>query len=411
MTLTPSKKQVKTKTCPKCKNTNQLKTAYQCSECGHFFRPRRMFKHELMPAIIERYGVPKLNVRTDEVVLDGKVLSMDDVDSMYLDFCSDSEDWPKVDTEKAIVKLAKQNKFDPVKDYLDDLKDHVPLPMEQWQRLDKWMLGIDDPVAADFLPSYLVSAVARVFSPGCEARATPVLISRKQHIGKSALGKILFGKPFYVVGLKDFEKDALMRCHSGWGIELAELDGITRHADVAALKSFLTEEIDSFRKPYGRSVEKFARRHVFFGTSNEPPLKDATGNTRFVCIELPGVMLPLKWTESNRNAIWARAVELFHNGFDWTEVTDEQREARDERNEQHRICDPWIELIEAELGSRGEEELITLQQIYEILEIPSERQSPASSRRIRSYCETFGWFYGVHKDPETKTSMRGFKMK
>jgi predicted P-loop ATPase len=168
--------------------------------------------------------------------------------------------------------------------------------------------------------------------------------------------------------------------------------------------------VDRFRKPYGRSVEKFERRHVFFGTSNEPPLKDATGNTRFVCIELPGDMLPLKWTESNRNAIWARAVELFHNGFDWTEVTDEQRDARDERNEQHRICDAWIELIEAELADEVNK-FITLKTLYEKLEIPPERQNPASSRRIRSHCESFGWFYGVHKVEGAKTAMRGFKKK
>jgi predicted P-loop ATPase len=371
-----------------------------------------MFKHELMPTIEERRGKPRLNVRTDEIVLGDDVLSMDDVDSIYLEFCSDKEDWPKLDTEKAIVKLARQNKFDPIADYLNDLRDHVPLPMEQWKRLDKWLLGIDDPVAADFLPSYLVSAVARVLLPGCEARATPVLISRQQHIGKSALGKILFSKDFYVVGLEDFGKDARMRCHRGWGVELAELDGVTRRADVAALKSFLTEEIDWFRKPYGKSVEAFERRHVFFGTSNEPPLRDVTGNTRFVCIELPGEKLPLKWVESNRNAIWARAVEQYASGFDWTEVTDGQRQARDERNEQHRAIDPWSELIEDELLiNSAHNGFITFAELYKLLDIPSERQGPTASRRIRMICESFGWFYGVHKVEKAKTTMRGFKRK
>jgi len=43
-----------------------------------------------------------------------------------------------------------------------------------------------------------------------------------------------------------------MKCHTAWGIELAELDGVTRRSDQESLKTFLTERIDTFRAPYAR---------------------------------------------------------------------------------------------------------------------------------------------------------------
>jgi predicted P-loop ATPase len=144
--------------------------------------------------------------------------------------------------------------------------------MEQWQRLDLHLLGIDDPIAAAFLPRYLISAVARVFRPGCYVRQTPVLIG-KQERGKSELGRILFGAAHWVEGIGELGKDDLMKAHTAWGVELAELDGVTRRADQERLKAFLTEKTDTYRKPYDRAPEAHHRRFVFWGTSNGAPLE------------------------------------------------------------------------------------------------------------------------------------------
>ena len=48
------------------------------------------------------------------------------------------------------------------------------------------------------------------------------------------------------------------------------------------IKQFLSKTNDIYRAAYGRRTEKYPRRCVFFGTSNDSEfLKDVTGNRRF----------------------------------------------------------------------------------------------------------------------------------
>jgi len=367
-------------------------------------KPRMVRKHELKPLLIDRFGTPRLNVRSGEVVMGNRCLNADEVARLYLELCSEVEDWPIQPTEHAVWAMAEANQFDPVADYLAELADHTPLPLEQWQRLDHWLLGVDNPVAADFLPAYFISAVARVVNPGCEARCSPVLVG-PQHRGKTALGQILFGEPFWVEGLSDLSKDARMRCQTAWGVELSEMDGITRRSDVEALKAFLSERVDSYRPPYGKGVRKFPRRHVFWGTSNHAPLRDLSGNTRFVCIGIPDRMLPLDWAQAHRNALWARAMQQFNAGIDWRTVTEAERLERIAANLDFQEIDPWGDLIGATLSHRAVSGYVALADLYEALEVPPERRSSASARRIRQLAATFGWEYGVRRI--NGTLMRG----
>lgn len=369
-------------------------------------KPRQIRYHEIKPLLIDRFGTPRLNVRTGGVVLGDRCLTADEIDRFYLELCSETEQWPITPTAHAVWAMAEANQFDPVTDYLNGLVDHQPLPLEQWQRLDHWLLGIDNPTAAEFLPQFFVGAVARVLSPGCEARCSPVLVGPQQR-GKTTLGRILFGSDQWVEGLQDLSKDARMRCQMAWGVELSELDGITRRADVESLKTFLTERDDTFRKPYGKGVQRFPRRFVFWGTANGAPLRDLSGNSRFLCIGLPDRMLPLDWAIANRNALWARALEQFRSGIDWTRVSEEQRHARIEANLDFEEVDPWAEPIGA-LVAYNPSGFLTYSEIYERLEVDAAHQNTANARRIRQLVEAMGWQYGQRRPAKGFAPMRGF---
>ena len=333
---------------------------------------------------------------------------------MYLDLSSEEEQWPIKPTSDAIWSMAEANKYDPIKIYLDGLKDHSPLPMEQWQRLDQHLLGIDNPAMAEFLPQFFVGAVARIYEPGCEARCTPVLVSKYQEIGKSTMGRILFSgdnQDYWVEGVSEnLDKDARMRCQSAWACELAELDGVTRRSDVAALKAFLTERTDVFRKPYGKGVDHFPRNFVFWGTTNESPLRDLTGNSRFLCVDLPNKMLPLDWALAQRNAIWARAIEQYQSGFEWNRPTDEQKQQRMEQNKQFEQINPWIDIMQPTLESK-KHDIVALSDLYEVLDVSKDKQNPANARQIKLMVESLNWKYGTHRigKGEDKTIKRGFK--
>lgn len=421
MTISANRNQIKTKTCPKCKTKNQPVAAEWCKEddCGHKFKPRILNYHELKRLIIDKLGAtPKLNIRTDEVLIGEEYYSADAISRIYLDLSDIEEQWPIQPTSDAIWSMAEKNQFDPIKIHLDGLKEHSPLPMEQWQRLDKHLLGIENKTVAEFLIQYLVGAVARVYEPGCEARCTLVLVSNAQEIGKSEIMKILFSSgdnDYYLEGLTgNLDTDTRMRCRTAWVTELAELDGVTRRADVAALKAFLTERTDNFRKPYGRGFKDYKRNFIFWGTSNEPPLRDVTGSSRFLCVELPNKPLPFEWIKAQRNSIWSRAIEQYQAGFQWNRPTEEQKADRIKQNEEFQQIDPWIDLLRRFIERREEitpNGIVPLADLYRELNVLNSEQNTINARRIRLGIESLGWKYGVHKDKVSSTSKqtRGFR--
>ncbi len=354
-------------------------------------KAKRLRPDEVLKLLPTRVENPRLNIRSGDIeTADGPILANDAM-RLYLKLSSPDEIWGKEVTIDALASIAQAAAFDPVKEYLKGIKVS-PLPIEQWQRLDSRLLGIDDPIAANFLPQYLVSAVARVFEPGCSVRRSPVLVG-PQWRGKTALGRILFGADAWVEGVRAFDRDARLRCHTAWGVELAELNGITRRADQETLKAFLTETTDIERRPYDRAPEKMPRRFVFWGTANAAPLRDATGSTRFVCIPIPDRMLPLDWATEHRDQLWARAVEQYRAGVEWDRETEESRRLTAERNANHQEIDPWAEPVITALREhvKWESAPVPLLKLFEQLEVEPRHQTNAQALRIRAIAESQGW--------------------
>jgi hypothetical protein len=354
-------------------------------------KAKRLRPDEVLELLPTRVKNPRLNIRSGDIeTADGPILANDAM-RLYLRLSSPSEVWGKEVTIDALASIAQAAAFDPVKEYLEGIKVS-PLPIEQWQRLDSHLLGIDDPIAANFLPQYLISAVARVFEPGCSVRRSPVLIG-PQWRGKTALGRILFGADVWVEGVRAFDRDARLRCHTAWGVELAELNGVSRRADQETLKAFLTETTDVERRPYDRAPEKMPRRFVFWGTANAAPLRDATGSTRFVCIPIPDRMLPLDWATEHRDQLWARALEQYRAGVEWDRQSDESRRLTAERNANHQEIDPWAGPVIQALQEhvKWESAPVPLLKLFEQLEVEPRHQTNAQALRIRAIAESDGW--------------------
>jgi predicted P-loop ATPase len=366
---------------------------------AHTSLPRRirLSPHDVARQLPNRLGRIRRNVRTGDVVTDKGAHSANDISRLYIGLSNERETWPKEATADAVAFIANSDTYDPVQQYLEGIAT-PPLPMEQWQRLDLHLLGIDHPIAAAFLPRYLISAVARTMEPGCDVRQVLVLIG-PQWRGKSELGETLFGKDHWIPNVKNLERDDLMRFHRAWGVELAEFNGVTRRNDPEKLKSFITEKVDTYRAPYERGPDDHPRRFVFWGTANQPPLSDPTGSTRFVCIKLPDRMLPLDWAKEHRNAIWARALEQYRSGVQWSRTTEEERQAIEEMNSDFEEHDPWAEEIEDHLrDAQSYDRLpVKIPDLLERLQVPRDRHNPANAKRVRVIAARFGWEHRRYK--------------
>ena len=222
----------------------------------------------------------------------------------------------KLDDALAIV--GGQNKINDVKRYLKSLKwDGV-------KRVDTLLsvyLGAEDtPYTRAVMRKSLCAAVARGIVGGVKYDYMPIFTG-PQGIGKSTFLSIL-GKEWFSDSLTTFEgKDAAELIQGTWINEIGELTAMTKQ-ETSAVKQFLSKREDIYRAAYGRRTEKYPRRCVFFGTSNDTEfLKDSTGNRRFwpvdvglhsakksVWDDLPKEVDQI-WAEAY--AYWALGEELF----------------------------------------------------------------------------------------------------
>lgn len=219
-------------------------------------------------------------------------------------------------TQNSIFALESRPGFhrNPVREYLESL---------QWdgvQRLptmltDGWGVA-NTPYHQIVAQNFLVSLVARAFSPGCQVDCM-YIFEGKQGIYKSKALEILGGEWYVAVSESMEHKDFKLVCHTGWLVDVVEL-GSFKYSDFTIIKGVITGRTDSFRPPYGRASLDVPRRFVLSGTVNDDVyLRDTTGNRRFVPISCGTNTINIDWIRINRDQLFAEAVNLFRQGYQW----------------------------------------------------------------------------------------------
>lgn len=216
--------------------------------------------------------------------------------------------------DNGLLIVSSQNRINDVKQYLQGLKwDGV-------KRVDRLLvdyLGAEDNAYSHaVIRKLLCAAVARAVKGGVKFDYMPILTG-PQGIGKSTFLSIL-GKEWFSDSLTTFEgKEAAELIQGTWINEVGELTAFTKQ-ETQTIKQFLSKTDDIYRAAYGRRTEKYPRRCVFCGTSNDSEfLKDSTGNRRFWPVDVgehPAVKSVWKDLPEEVDQIWAEAYMLYALG-------------------------------------------------------------------------------------------------
>jgi predicted P-loop ATPase len=291
------------------------------------------------------------------------------------------------DANAAVETVARDASFHPVRDYLDSLKwDGVG-------RIDDWLtlyLGADPSELIRAIGArWLISAVARIYEPGCQVDHV-LILEGPQGKGKSTALRTL-GEPFYSDDLPDITtKDASLGTAGVWIVELSELDAMTR-AEVSRVKAFVSRRTDRFRPPYGRRMIEAHRQCVFAGSVNVSQyLRDDSGGRRFWPVRCERI--DLDSLRRDKDQLWAEAFARYSKKATWWLDTSELIQAATEEQEARFLSDPWEQLISEWLVNREGTNITTADVLQHALRREVSHWTRADEIRVGVILRRLNWW-------------------
>jgi len=294
-----------------------------------------------------RYNVIK---KEDEILIPGQAFSVDNQANASLAWLR-SEcvrfQYPTDALGDYVTYIADQNLYNPVAEWI---KSKPWDGQSRLQDLFDTIDAVDNELKCVLMKRWMISAVAAAFRPDGVSAHGVLTLQGDQYLGKTKWFKTLV--PEHLNLLKDgmllqpHDKDSVKQVCSFWLVELGELDATFRKSDIAALKSFITNQSDVLRRPYARKESHFARRTVFFASVNPKQfLHDATGNRRYWTIEA-------KWIDHSHcldmQQVWAEVLFLYNKGETYYLQPDEM-DRLNQSNEDFTVIDPIHERIQSRL--------------------------------------------------------------
>jgi predicted P-loop ATPase len=232
------------------------------------------------------------------------------------------------DIEDVVRCIAFNNKIHPLQDKIKAIEwDGV-------KRINQWLVNYCECEDTEYTRTvgykWLISAIARLFRPGCKVDNVLVLEGGQGSKKSSMLRELSY--EFFLDGLIDItSRDGRMQLFGKWIVEFSELEGISgKRAET--IKAFLTQQDDKFRLPYDKKDQVFKRGCVFAATTNESHyLDDHSGNRRFWPVKINKINLDA--IIEYRGQLWAEAYHEYRNGEKWW-VEEEETISKQFREQQ-----------------------------------------------------------------------------
>lgn len=287
---------------------------------------------------------------------------------------------------RSVEAAARENRFHPVRQYLDALKwDGKP-------RLNTWLVDYfgaeDNRYSQAVAAKWLIAGVARIYKPGCKVDTALVLEGAQGARKSTALATLALREEWFTDRVEQIgSKDAVLAVQGKLIVELAELETVTGKQEVGAVKAFLSRQNDRMRPPYGRRMIDAQRQCIFAGSVNEVEyLRDATGGRRFWPVKCGAI--DVEQLRAAREQLWAEAVTRYRNGEKWWLDDPELVAAAREEQAARYQGDVWEERIAEFISDR---DAVSISDVLTALDVATGRQTQAEKNRVAKELTRQGW--------------------
>ena len=314
--------------------------------------------------------------------------SWTDADDLFLaDWCQKRHAYMKRPTCAAAVQVVARDRLHhPVRERLQALIWDGTARAQDW--LATYLSVQATPYTREAGFRWLISAVARIYEPGCKADHC-LIFEGPQGAGKStaaatmALDPAWFSDEIADLGTKDAAQDL----RGKWLVELGELSALNRGA-VERVKAFMSRRVDHYRPSYGTRSQDFPRQCVFIGSTNaDAYLGDETGGRRFWPVKVGTI--DLAGLERDREQIWAEAVAAYRAGERWWLDRETETAAREVQADR-RIVDPWEARVMA--WALGQMAGVTVDDaLTSAVGLELDRRDQAAANRVARILRAYGW--------------------
>jgi putative DNA primase/helicase len=293
---------------------------------------------------------------------------------------------------------ARSHPFHPVRDYLEGLAwdgtprlscfliDHCGAVADGEDLKERKDSGV---YLEAVTRAFFISAVARIFQPGCKADCM-LILEGPQGALKSRLLRMLAVRDEWFTDSLPHDlagKDARAHLAGRWLVEMGEIAQF-RRSEIETVKSFLSCQFDRYRPAYGRSDISVARQCLFIGTTNATTyLHDPTGNRRFWPVRVGTIRLGKVGTVIDQ--LWAEAVSAYRTGETWWLSAPLERLAAGEQRSRVEL-DPWHDQIADFVNARSAGAPFTTAQILTDLGVPKARRERVHEMRVGNVLRELG---------------------
>lgn len=318
---------------------------------------------------------------------------------------------PSKRAESCLKAVALENKYNPVREYLEGLRNQELPTVTNSQLADCFGFARKDNLSISLLWLHLRACANRGMNPG-EKMDSCLIVMGLQGNGKSTSIETLspeFSWYDETTRMNFDSRDSLSSLNSAFIYEFSEIEKILTTADVAQFKSWITRKVDKYVEKYEKISMDHPRRCCLFGTTNASTfLMDPSGARRFlICENVRRANISL--LKKLRDAIWKQALLEWEGGLpSYLENDSELFLEVQRRTDVATASDPWEDELSTYLSVCKAGEFVTTHQLLKHLGKAVDKLDMRDCKRIANIMKRMKWEKGRRRTINHANAVDGY---